>query len=239
MEDEKFRTRMKKLKRRYATATPALLRITGSVVTMILLLWTICCGFQLTMEPWRYTAVAARAFRVGITTMVFGLLFLIVGLSILADLFLNISEQLPELSGMHQGQETRTKSKAIAKVLMTVITMLVILSAMYTGFRLAAESGESKHYLLTFSIGVTTILFGLIYFIIGLAIVLELVLEFWTRTKTEIKCGLSRRNLDISSRRSFPESEALECTGNKVEGYKCNVGGSINRKCRLGSSIHK
>ncbi|XVE93734.1 hypothetical protein REPUB_Repub01dG0219600 [Reevesia pubescens] len=178
MEDEKFRTRMKKMKRRYATVTPALLRITGSVVTMVLLLWTIYCGFQLTMEPWRYTAVAARAFHVGITTMVFGLLFLIVGLSILADLFLNISEQLPELSGMNQGQETKTISKAIAKALVTVITMFVILWAMYTGFRLATESGESKQYLLTVSIGVTTILFGLIYFIIGLAIVLELVLEF-------------------------------------------------------------
>ncbi|XP_022726187.1 uncharacterized protein LOC111282388 [Durio zibethinus] len=183
MEGEKFRTRMKKMKRRYATATSALLRITGSVATMVLLLWTICCGFQLTTEPWRYTAVAARAFHVGITTMVFGLLFLIVGLSILADLFLNISQQLPELSVTHQGQETRTISKAIAKALVTVITMLVILWAMYTGFRLATESGESKHHLLTVSIGVTTILFGLIYFIIGFAIVLELVLEFWTRSE--------------------------------------------------------
>ncbi|XWS54999.1 hypothetical protein CRYUN_Cryun10bG0137200 [Craigia yunnanensis] len=183
MDDNKLRTRMKKTKRKYATATPAFLRITGSVVTMVLLFWTISCGFHLTMEPWRYTAVAARAFHVGVTTMVFGFFFLIVGLSILADLVLNISEQLPELSVMHQGQETKTISKAIAKALVTVITMFVILWAMYTGFRLATESGESKHYLLTVSIGITTILFGLIYFIIGLAIVLELVLKFWTRTR--------------------------------------------------------
>ncbi|XVF00993.1 hypothetical protein REPUB_Repub04eG0050000 [Reevesia pubescens] len=181
MEEEKFRTRMKKTKHRYAIATHASLRITGYMVTMVLLLWTICCGFQLTMEPWRYKAVATRAFHVGVTTMLFGLLFLIVGLSILADLFFNISEQLPELSGMSHGKESRTISKAIVKALVTIITMFVILWAMYTGFRLATESGESKQYLLTVSIGVTTILFGLIYFVIGLAIVLELVLEFWTR----------------------------------------------------------
>ncbi|KAK8658485.1 hypothetical protein V6N13_036691 [Hibiscus sabdariffa] len=185
------------MKRRYGTATPALLRITGSVVTMVLLLLTICCGFRLTMEPWRYRAIGARAFHVGVSTIIFGFLFLIVGLSILADMLLNISEQLPELSGgMHQGpfrdhcvshgtgqQETRTKSKAIGQGLVTVITMFVILWAMYTGFRLTTESGENKQYLLTVSIGVTTILFGLIYFIIGLAIVQELVLEFLTRTQ--------------------------------------------------------
>ncbi|XVF67823.1 hypothetical protein PTKIN_Ptkin10aG0152400 [Pterospermum kingtungense] len=182
MDDDKLRTRMKKMmKRRYATTIPAFLRTTGSVATMVLLLWTISCGFHLTMEPWRYTAAAASAFHVGVTTMVFGFLFLIVGLSILADLFFNISEQLPELSVMHQGYETRTIPKAIALALVTVMTMLVILGAMYTGFRLATESGETKHYLLTVSIGVTTILFGSIYFIIGLAIVLELLLEFWTR----------------------------------------------------------
>ncbi|KAB2051211.1 hypothetical protein ERO13_A12G041000v2 [Gossypium hirsutum] len=181
MDDDKFKRRMKKMKRRYSNPTPAVLRITGSVVTMVLLLLTICCGFQLTIEPGRYRAIGARAFHVGISTIIFGFLFLIVGLSILADMLLNISEQLPELSGVHQGQqETRTMSKAIRQGLVTVITMFVILWVMYTGFRLTTESGESKQYLLTVSIGVTTILFGLIYFIIGLAVVQELVLEFFS-----------------------------------------------------------
>ncbi|XP_038995403.1 uncharacterized protein LOC120119667 isoform X2 [Hibiscus syriacus] len=180
MEDDKFRPRMKKMKRRYGIVTPALFRITGSVVTMVLLLLTICCGFRLMMEPWRYHAVGARAFHVGVTTIIFGFLFLIVGLSILADMLLNISEQLPDISGQ---QETRTMSKAIGQVLVTVLTMFVILWATYTGFRLATESGKSKQYLLTVSIGVTTILFGLIYFIIGLSIVQELVLEFLTRSQ--------------------------------------------------------
>ncbi|XP_039056132.1 uncharacterized protein LOC120198960 isoform X2 [Hibiscus syriacus] len=180
MKDDKFRPRMKKMKRRYGAATPALFRITGSVVTMVLLLLTICCGFRLTMEPWRYLAIGAQAFHLGVTTIIFGFLFLIFGISILADMLLNISEQLPEISGK---QETRTISKAIGQVLVTVITMFVILWATYTGFRLATESGESKQYLLTVSIGVTTILFGLIYFIIGLSIVQELVLEFLTRSQ--------------------------------------------------------
>ncbi|XVE67062.1 hypothetical protein DITRI_Ditri08aG0130100 [Diplodiscus trichospermus] len=174
MEDDKLRTRIK-VKRRYAAATMA-----GSLVTMALLIWTITCGFHLTMEPWRYTAVAARTFHIGVTTMVFGFLFLTIGLAILADLFFNISEQLPELSVMNQGRETRTIPR-VAKALVTSITMFVIMWGMYTGFMLATESGENKHHLLTVSIGVNTILFGLIYFIIGLANILELVLEFWTR----------------------------------------------------------
>lgn len=106
MDDDKFKRRMKKMKRRYSNPTPAVLRITGSVVTMVLLLLTICCGFQLTIEPGRYRAIGARAFHVGISTIIFGFLFLIVGLSILADMLLNISEQLPELSGVHQGRLT-------------------------------------------------------------------------------------------------------------------------------------
>ncbi|KAL4308735.1 hypothetical protein GQ457_01G045340 [Hibiscus cannabinus] len=178
MEDDKFRTRVKKMKR----ATPALLRITGSVVTMVLLLLTIFCGFQLTMEPWKYRAIGARAFYVGVSTIILGFLFLIVGLSILADMLLNISQQLPELSGL---QETRTMSKAIGQGLVTVTTMILIFWATYTGFRLATKSDESKQYLLTVSIGVTTISFGLIYFIIGLAIVQELVLDFLTRKSDE------------------------------------------------------
>ncbi|XP_021287178.1 uncharacterized protein LOC110418704 [Herrania umbratica] len=204
MDDDKVRTRMKKMKRRYATATPALLRAIGFLGTMVLLLWTICCGFQLTMEPWLYTAVAARAFHVGVTTMVFGFLFLILGLSILAGMVLDISEHLPKLSGTRQGQETRTISKAIAKALMTVITTLIIMWAMYTGFRLATESEDSKHYLLTVSIGVTTILFGLIYFVIGLAIVLGVALDFWTRSQQKEKQETSFHHCCNADAKCFP-----------------------------------
>ncbi|GKV21043.1 hypothetical protein SLEP1_g31071 [Rubroshorea leprosula] len=177
MDDEISRVKAKKMKRK--KSIPALsLRMAGSLVTMMVLLWSIRCGFRLAMEPSRYTAYAARSFHIGVTTMSFGFLFLIVGLSILADLFLNISEQLQEPPGAPQAKETRTMSKAIVRAFVTVTATLMLLPAIYTGFRITTESrGDIKHLLLTVSIGVTTITFGFIYFIIGLAIVLELALD--------------------------------------------------------------
>ncbi|GLT30661.1 hypothetical protein SLA2020_054520 [Shorea laevis] len=178
MDDEISRVKAKKMKRK--KSMPALsLRMAGSLVTMMVLLWSIRCGFRLAMEPSRYTAYAARSFHIGVTTMFFGFLFLIVGLSILADLFLNISEQLQEPPRTPQAtKETRTMSKAIVRAFVTVTATLMLLPAIYTGFRITTESrGDTTHRLLTVSIGVTTITFGFIYFIIGLAIVLELALD--------------------------------------------------------------
>ncbi|GKV24099.1 hypothetical protein SLEP1_g33753 [Rubroshorea leprosula] len=183
-----MKTRARAMKRR--EAVPALsLRMTGSLVTMALLLWIIRCGFRLAAEPWRFTDYAVRSYHIGVTTMFFGLLFLIVGLTILADLFLNISEQLQEPQGTPQaGKETRTISKAIARACVTVIAMFMLSWAIYTVCWLATESkGDSKHHLLTVSMGVTTITFGFIYFIIGLAIVLELALALLGHLQTREK----------------------------------------------------
>ncbi|GLT42858.1 hypothetical protein SLA2020_168380 [Shorea laevis] len=182
-----MKTRARAMKRR--EAVPALsLRMTGSLVTMALLLWTIRCGFRLAIEPWRFTDYAVRSYHIGVTTMCFGFLFLIVGLTILADLFLNISEQLREPQGSPQGKEARTISKAIARACVTVIAMFMLSWAIYTGCRLATESkGDSKHHLLTVSMGVTAITFGFIYFIIGLAIVLELALALLSHLQTREK----------------------------------------------------
>lgn len=79
-------------------------------------------------------------------------------------------------------RETRTTCKVTAHIFVTVFTMTMLLWAIYTGFRLATESSrDSKYYLLTITVGVVTIIFGLIYLIIGLAIFVELALDLFGR----------------------------------------------------------
>ncbi|EEF49503.1 conserved hypothetical protein [Ricinus communis] len=75
--------------------------------------------------------------------------------------------------------ETKTVPKVIiAGIFVTVITAIVLWWAIYTGVRLATEpKKDGKYHLLTTSIGVVTIIFGLIYFIIGLGIIAELGLD--------------------------------------------------------------
>lgn len=60
--------------------------------------------------------------------------------------------------------------------------------AICAGFKLATEPRiESKHYVLSISIGVVTIIFGLIYFIIGIAIITEQGLELLIQLQQEQK----------------------------------------------------
>ena len=67
-----------------------------------------------------------------------------------------------------------TNREVIGGILVNVITVFMLLWGIYTGIRLAMEPrGDSKYHFLTFSIGVIIIVFGFIYFIFGLAIMLE------------------------------------------------------------------
>ena len=67
-----------------------------------------------------------------------------------------------------------TNHQMIGCILVNVITVFMLLWGTYTGIRLSMEPrGDSKYHFLTFSIGVITIVFGFIYFIFGLAIMLE------------------------------------------------------------------
>ena len=67
-----------------------------------------------------------------------------------------------------------TNHEMIGCTLANVITVFMLLWGTYTRIRLSMEPrGDSKYHLLTFSIGVIIIVFGFIYFIFGLAIMLE------------------------------------------------------------------
>ena len=118
MDDEVPRAEVKKMKtiRRDTAAVCAIaLRITGSLITMVLLLWTIHSGIEIATETEAYMdyEYSKWAFHVGVVTMFFGFLFLALGIPILADLFLKLTEQLQqqeEENGTHQGSNLKLES---------------------------------------------------------------------------------------------------------------------------------
>lgn len=78
----------------------------------------------------------------------------------------------------NEAEAETTICEAFVGILVSVITVFLLLWAIYTGFRLATEPrGHSRYHFLTFSIGLVTIVFGFIYSIIGVAFILELVLD--------------------------------------------------------------
>lgn len=109
MDDEEAMVKTRKMTRRdTATVRPIALRITGSLITMVLLLWTIHSGYEIATETQRHTDLeySQWAFHVGVVTMFFGFSFLALGISVLLDLFLKLSQQLQkreEEDGIHQG----------------------------------------------------------------------------------------------------------------------------------------
>lgn len=76
-------------------------------------------------------------------------------------------------------RETKTTQKDTGRLAATVITMFMLLWAIFTGFRLVTEPTrrDGRYSGLAFSIGVVAIVFGFVYFIIGLAILADLVLN--------------------------------------------------------------
>ena len=114
MEDEVAGAEVKKMIRRDTAAVRAIaLRIIGSLITTVLLLWTICSGVEIATKTRRYIdyEYSQWAFHVGVVTMFFGFLFLALGIPILAGLFLKLSEQMQqqeEENGAHQGRNLKT-----------------------------------------------------------------------------------------------------------------------------------
>lgn len=77
-----------------ASACSISLRIIGGMVAMALLLRTICNGYLATNRPRQLYGQWIS--RVGALIMLFGFLLLVIGLPIIADLFLKLSEELLE-----------------------------------------------------------------------------------------------------------------------------------------------
>ncbi|KAK4258555.1 hypothetical protein QN277_004995 [Acacia crassicarpa] len=86
-----------------------LLRIFSSLVAMTLLLWTIRYGYEAATATGRPALYSQWISRFGALTMFFAFLLIIVGLPIIADLFLRLSEELqyPEESDFQQSNDPK------------------------------------------------------------------------------------------------------------------------------------
>lgn len=70
------------------------IRILVSLLAVFLLLWIICLGFGVATEAETETGSSNWGFLVGLVTLLFGIVFVILGLPILTNLFLKLSQQL-------------------------------------------------------------------------------------------------------------------------------------------------
>lgn len=94
MRDEAKMARLKRGAGESDTATYAtIFKIAVSLIMILMLLWTIYIGFLFATIPARNTSYNSWVFFIGVVTMLFGSLLLILGLLILADLLLSLSNQ--------------------------------------------------------------------------------------------------------------------------------------------------
>ncbi|XP_030942856.1 uncharacterized protein LOC115967843 isoform X4 [Quercus lobata] len=186
MDNEVPRVEVKKMKtiRRDTAAVCAIaLRITGSLINMVLLLWTIHSGIEIATETEAYMdyEYSQWAFHVGVVTMFFGFLILALGIPILADLFLKLTEQLQqqeEENGTHQEREM-TIREVIVCLFVDVIILFMLLWIIFTALGLTLEPiGDGQysihHYLIKSVVGNVTALIGFCYFAFGVGIAVEL-----------------------------------------------------------------
>ncbi|KAK2665447.1 hypothetical protein Ddye_004021 [Dipteronia dyeriana] len=202
MDDEAAKALARKVNHReYASTLVILLRI---LLPVFIFLWIMHSGFELVTEPRKFPAFAAwtfhigtsLAFHIGVVTMLFGFLALILGLPLLADLCLNLLHQVQVDTGKPRdlistylfkmddepAKATKTTYKVVARISVAMVTLFMLLWSIHTGYRLATEPRrDSKYYFLTTSIGILSIIFGLTYFIIGLAIIVELGLDLFAQ----------------------------------------------------------
>lgn len=100
MEDEVSKGLVKNMKQKEISSKLAVsMRV---MIPVFVFLWIMHSGFELATQPKKFAAFAAWtfqigtsfAFYIGIVTMLFGFLALILGLPIIADLCLNLLEQV-------------------------------------------------------------------------------------------------------------------------------------------------
>ncbi|XP_059437105.1 uncharacterized protein LOC132170221 [Corylus avellana] len=201
MDDEAQRSKARKMIRRGAATLRAVaLHVARFLIIMAILLGAIRLRFEAAVETQIYTddeeGFSRWALCIGVVTIFLGFLFVALGIPILAYLFLRLSHRLQhqeEQNGTHPEGET-TICEAFVGILVSVITVFLLLWAIYTGFRLATEPrGHSRYRFLTFSIGLVTIVFGFIYSIIGVAFILELVLDLSILLKQKEGMGGTQR----------------------------------------------
>ena len=95
-----------------ASAHSTSLRTIGALIAMALLLWTIHNGYQAATEPRRHPPHGQWVSRFGALVMLIGFLLLALGLPIISDLFLKLSDELqyPEENDIPQSSNLKVKA---------------------------------------------------------------------------------------------------------------------------------
>ncbi|GAB4853831.1 hypothetical protein Ancab_018026 [Ancistrocladus abbreviatus] len=157
-----------------------------SVVAMLVLIWMIMMGCQFTAEERtgirKHPAGRGQfAFMFGSVTLIFGLIYSIIGLATVIELlfdWVNRLEQQDIEAGYNKGEET-TISEVLKRTIATAISMLILSWDIYSGFKLVNRyQGDAKYNPLASLLGVTSISFGFINFIIAIVTIAEFVLCF-------------------------------------------------------------
>ncbi|XP_021753482.1 uncharacterized protein LOC110718866 [Chenopodium quinoa] len=169
--------------------------VIGFVLPLVMLVWMVHMGYRLTTEMRDDESGSFEgsyiALLFGIVTVVFGLIYFIVGLTIVAELAQDLvawadKEQDGEII-RNQEKEQKTICQIVIQVLATMISMFMLTWTIYYGYRLAAETQRVVMYShLAFLIGVITMAFGFIYFIIGIALVADSALHLSGRLQQDV-----------------------------------------------------
>ncbi|KAH9610437.1 hypothetical protein KSS87_016283 [Heliosperma pusillum] len=152
------------------------------IAPMGMLVWITCHGYRLTVMT-RYTAMKSSqgnyiAILFGVVTVVFGLIYFVVGLTIIAERTLDFFARLQKGDSGNKEKERSTNCQVFVHSFAITVSMLMLTWTIYYGYKLAAEAQEVVIYnRLAFFIGVISMAFGFVYFIIGLGIVAESTLH--------------------------------------------------------------
>lgn len=176
------------------------------LISMLILLLIVHCGFKVATEAGDEDINSSWSFHVGVVTMLFGLVFVALGIPILVNLFLSLSEQIQnkDRTQIHQGGERKTIRAAICQIFTTTITMVMLVWETYMGFRIATEpTSDQRHLPLALPFGIVTIVFGSVYFVIGLAILADLALYLLGKLQENVKTRIIFYKASTTDVKSF------------------------------------
>ncbi|KAI4376082.1 hypothetical protein MLD38_013876 [Melastoma candidum] len=133
---------------------------------------------------------------VGMGLILYSFWFSIIGISVLANSLLKLPtpirlETAASLRGYKDEdyEESKRKTKIITRMFGATIMMISLLWATCAGMKLTLSPLKERGlYALTISIGMATVVFGLIYFIIGAIIMVELAGGLVSPSPSTTKC---------------------------------------------------
>ncbi|KAK9677796.1 hypothetical protein RND81_11G167900 [Saponaria officinalis] len=147
------------------------------VVPMLMLVWITYCGYKLatttyTEETNSSLQASYMALLFGVVTVIFGLIYFIHGVTVAAEMALDLLAWLQQddtgFFGNREKEQTRN-CQIVVHTIAIMASMFMLTWVTYYGFTLAVEARVDVIIdRLGFLIGVISMAFGFIYFIIGI-----------------------------------------------------------------------